>query len=117
MSKPKKFIVVSDVHGDKQDHVATDAALAFTADFKPEIRVIAGDLWDFGAIRKGASPEEQAESMASDYEAGRTFAMKFFKGGAVNHLMLGNHDFRAIELAHSNDAVRADLGHRMVGDI
>ena len=117
MTKPKRFVVVSDIHGDKQDTRATDAALAFTADFKPEVRVIAGDLWDFGAIRRGASAEEQAESMASDYEAGAVFANKFFKGGSEKHLLLGNHDIRPYDLAHSVDGVRSDLGKRMVKDI
>ena len=51
----KKFIIVSDIHGNMADMVAIRAALAFTKDFNPEIRVIAGDLWDFSAIRKGAS--------------------------------------------------------------
>jgi predicted phosphodiesterase len=117
MTKPKRFIVVSDIHGDQQDYTATKAALAFTADFKPEIRVIAGDLWDFGAIRKGASQDEQSVSMASDYEAGRLFANEFFKGGTEKHLLLGNHDIRVWDLAHSTDAVRADLGKRMANDI
>ena len=117
MYKPKRFIVVSDIHGDKKDDAATNAALAFVDDFKPDIRVIAGDLWDFGAIRKGASQDEQAESMAADYEAGRLFALRFFKGGKDNTLMLGNHDVRVWDLAHSNDAVRSDLGHRMAADI
>lgn len=117
MSKPKRFIVVSDIHGDRQDRKATAAALSFLDDFKPEIRVIAGDLWDFGAIRKGASAEEQAQSMASDYEEGKAFAVHFFKGGQENHLMLGNHDVRVYDLARSPDAVRADLGRRMSDDI
>lgn len=117
MSSPKRFIVVSDIHGDKQDRNATGAALAFTADFKPEIRVIAGDLWDFGAIRRGASAEEQAESMTEDYKAGRVFAAQFFKGGTENYLMLGNHDVRAWDLARSPDAVRKGLGVRMCEDI
>lgn len=99
------------------DSAAAEAALAFTADFKPEVRVIAGDLWDFGAIRKGASEEERSVSMRDDFEAGAEFADRFFPGGEDNHLMLGNHDVRAWDLAHSQDAVKADLGGRMVKDI
>jgi len=117
MSKPKRFVVVSDIHGDKQDERATDAALSFVDDFKPEIRVIAGDLWDFGAIRMGASPEERAVSMRDDFDAGHAFASRFFDGGTQNTLMLGNHDVRAYDLAHSTEATRADLGLRMVDDI
>ena len=47
--KPRRFIVCSDIHGDMQDPVAVKALQAFTKDYNPEIRVIAGDLWDFGA--------------------------------------------------------------------
>jgi Icc-related predicted phosphoesterase len=52
--KPKKFVIVSDIHGSMMDERACKAALSFTKDFKPDVKVIAGDLWDFSAIRKGA---------------------------------------------------------------
>lgn len=114
---PRRFVVVSDLHGNKRDVRAVEAALAFTADFKPEIRVIAGDLWNFSAIRKGASQTEQKESMAEDYEIGKRFAQEFFPGGKENHLMLGNHDVRVYDMAESCDGVRTDLAHKMIGDI
>ena len=56
--EPRKFIILSDIHGNMMDERACSAALAFAKDFKPDIKVIAGDLWDFSAIRKGASDEE-----------------------------------------------------------
>ncbi len=83
------------------DKRATDACLAFTRDFRPEIRVIAGDLWDFAAIRKGASEDERAKSMRDDFASGAAFARNFFKGGKENHLMLGNHDVRIYDLMES----------------
>jgi len=113
----KKFMVVCDIHGHQLDATATNAALAFAKDFNPEIRVIAGDLWDFSAIRKGASDEERKISMADDFEAGTRFADSFFKGGKQNTLMLGNHDVRVYDLTLSTDAVRRDLGEKMVQDI
>jgi predicted phosphodiesterase len=117
MKPPTPFCVVSDIHGSQLDERATEACLAFTESFKPKIRVIAGDLWDFSAIRKGASADEQAQSMAEDYEMGANFANRFFKGGATNHLMLGNHCSRVVDLSHANEGVRKDLGVRMVADI
>lgn len=113
----KKFIIVSDIHGNQQDQRAVEAALLFTKTFKPDIRVIAGDLFDFAAIRNGASDEERSISMADDYEAGASFAKRFFAGGKENHLMYGNHDDRIFMLAESGDAVRADLGRQMVMEI
>jgi len=117
LNAPKKFIVVSDIHGCEQDEAAVRAALAFNADFNAEIRVIAGDLWDFGAIRKGASEDERAVSMRDDFDAGAEFADKFFKGGTDNHLMLGNHDVRVYDLAEATDGVKRDLGEKMVEDV
>lgn len=117
MSKPKKFIVASDIHGDKQDPYAVEACLRFVSDFKPDIRVIAGDLFEFAAIRSGASNEERSESMSADFGAGSGFANRFFAGGRENHLMLGNHDVRAYDFARCVDATRRELGERMVDDI
>jgi hypothetical protein len=117
MKPPIAFQVVSDIHGIELDERATEACLAFTESFKPKIRVIAGDLWDFSAIRKGASADEQAQSMAEDYEAGVNFANCFFRGGTQNHLMLGNHclangtdvltdyGWMPVELVTTNDLV------------
>ena len=117
MKPPIPFQVVADIHGSQIDERASEACLAFTESFKPAIRVIAGDLWDFSAIRKGASADEQAQGMAEDYEDGVIFANRFFKGGKENHLMMGNHDVRVYDLAGSCDGVRGDLGQRMVADI
>ena len=117
MKDPIPFQVVADIHGSQIDERASEACLAFTESFKPVIRVIAGDLWDFSAIRKGASADEQAQGMAEDYEDGVAFANRFFKGGKENHLMMGNHDVRVYDLAGSCDGVRGDLGQRMVMDI
>ncbi len=113
----KKFQIVSDPHGIHMDPVATSAAIRFAQDFKPDIRVIAGDLWDFAAIRRGASADEQGQSMQTDFECGSQFADEFFKGGKKNVLMLGNHDVRPYDLRESRDGVRKDLGVKMVSDI
>ena len=113
----KRFTICSDIHGSLMDGTATDACISFVKDFKPEIRVIAGDLWDFAAIRNGANDDERAMSMRHDFDCGSAFAKAFFKGGKDNHLMLGNHDMRAWDLKDSVDAVRADLGEMMVRDI
>jgi len=112
-----RFIIASDLHGQHADSRAAQAVLACIKDFKPQIRVFAGDLWDFAAIRRGASEDERALSMRDDFDAGREFAGKFFKGGTSNHLLLGNHDIRPHMLRESPDAVRRDLGERMVKDI
>lgn len=113
----KRFQIVSDIHGSLADERATEASLAFAKDFNPEIRVIAGDLWDFAAIRRGASEDEKSTSMSDDFEAGQDYAKRFFNGGTKNVLMLGNHDHRIYQLAESCDGVKRDLGRQMLKDI
>lgn len=114
---PRRFSIVSDIHGEESDERACQAALSHTRDFNPEIRVIAGDLWNFAAIRAGADDRDKSKSMKSDYETGAKFAKRFFAGGKENHLMLGNHDVRVFDLAESIDGNKRDLGERMVADI
>ena len=104
---PKRFVVCSDIHGNQQDPVAVRAILDFTKDFKPEIRVINGDLYDLASLRKGASDEDRAVSLAEDWEAGNSFASKFFNGGKENHFLRGNHDERIYHLrANTNGLIR-----------
>lgn len=114
---PRRFQIVSDIHGCEKDERACSASLAFCRAFNPEIRIIAGDLFDFSAIRKGADETERHGSMLEDFKAGREYAEAFFAGGDERHLMLGNHDVRPLDMAESPDAVRSDLGTKMHQDI
>lgn len=110
-------MIVSDIHGSLKDETACNAAIACAKDFKPDIGVIAGDLFDFAAIRKGASLDEQSISMRDDFDMGIAFASEFFATATDRHFMLGNHDVRAWDMMETQDAVRKDLGERMVSDI
>jgi predicted phosphodiesterase len=94
MKNAKRFVICSDIHGDEQDADAVASLHAFCDDFKPTVRVINGDLWDFRNLRKGASDDEKAHSLEDDWQAGMEFADRFFKGGKDNHFLRGNHDER-----------------------
>ena len=48
-----------DVHGDQQDKKACEVFFKFAKDWKPEIRVMGGDLFDFRPLRKKASEDER----------------------------------------------------------
>ena len=114
----KTFQIVSDIHGIHRNERACDASLAFAKDFKPDIRVIAGDLFDFAAIRRGASDEERSLSLAEDYELGMDYAKRFFAGGSERVFLNGNHDSpRLLALSQSTDGARADLGKLMLRDL
>jgi predicted phosphodiesterase len=102
MSKhAQRFIVVSDNHGDMADAASVGALWSFMADWKPEIRIHAGDNFDFRNLRKGASDEEKAASLSEDWEMGNDFLRKFFEGGKSNHFLRGNHDERIYDFRNS----------------
>ena len=109
MSKgAQRFIVVSDNHGDMADEASVGALWTFMKEWKPEIRVHAGDNYDFRNLRKGASDEEKAASLADDWEAGNDFLRRFFNGGASNHYLRGNHDERLYEFRNSCSGMLRD---------
>jgi len=109
----KKFIVCSDVHGDMMDAAACRVFFNFAKAFKPDIKVFAGDLWDFRAIRKGASEDEKRESMSKDYNAGLKFLTEF----QPDFFLRGNHDERLWELAESDTGILADYAYHGVREV
>lgn len=113
----RRFVVVGDNHGDQIDPVCEKAFWAWMADFRPEIRIHSGDLWDFRAIRNGASQEERAESMQKDYEIGSGFAKRLFRGGSEKYLLLGNHDFRLWDLLNKSDGPLRDFAASKIAEI
>ena len=108
MKGDRRFVVVSDNHGDMVDGTAKAALQAFLIDFKPEVRVHAGDNWDFRNLRRGATDDERADSLVDDWEAGTEFLGKFFEGGKENWFLRGNHDERLWMFAHSATGLLRD---------
>lgn len=109
--KSRRFVVASDNHGDMQDGDAVGALFRFLDAFKPEIRIHAGDNWDFRNIRRGASDDEKAGSLAEDWEAGASFVRRFFRGGSDNHFLRGNHDERLWYLRANCAGLVRDYAH------
>jgi len=108
MSSPRRFVVVSDNHGDMADATATDALFAFLKDYQPEIRIHAGDNWDFRNLRKGASDEEKGASLEDDWKAGTGFLRKFFREGTTKVFLRGNHDERLWDFRESATGLLRD---------
>lgn len=90
-----KFVFASDVHGDMQCPESNAVLFNFIESYKPKLRVFGGDLWDFRAIRKGATDDEKQESMSADYVAGINWLKRF----KPHYFLRGNHDERLWELA------------------
>jgi predicted phosphodiesterase len=109
--KPRRFIVASDNHGDQQDDETATALRAFIADFRPQVRIHAGDNWDFRNLRKGASDDEKAHSLEDDWQAGSDWMRMFFDGGKENYFLRGNHDERLWKFAESATGLVRDYAH------
>ncbi len=99
--KAKRWIFVTDTHGDMIDPGAASALWDLMATFKPDIRIHGGDLFDFRCLRRGASNEETLEDLKADLDAGRAFAERF----KPTHWIRGNHDERLIDAMNSHTPV------------
>jgi len=113
-SRLKKWIYASDLHGDMQRTDVVEELLKFCDLFKPDIKIFGGDLFDFRAIRRGASATERADSMALDVELG----LQFLKDFKPQVFLRGNHDERLWDTAkYAGDGLvrdHAQEGVRMI---
>lgn len=114
--KQRRFVVASDLHGDWQDSATVSAVLEFNKAFRPDIRVFNGDLWDFSALRKGASEQDQSTPLDKDWLAGEAFAKAFFAGGKENHFLVGNHETRLWDMLESPKAQTAKFASMCIDD-
>ena len=111
--KWKKFVGGWDIHGDKQSPDANRVFFKFIDDFKPDIRICGGDVWDFRPLRKKASEEEKRESMVTDFKAGKRWLEQF----KPDYFLRGNHDERLWELAEKDCGVMSDYAYDGIGEI
>jgi len=111
MVRPKRFVVVSDNHGDMVDEVSANALWQFLKDWKPEIRVHAGDAFDFRNLRKNNSEDERQSSLEDDWMMGIDFIRKFFDGGKSNHFLRGNHDERIYDYSRNANGLMRDYAN------
>lgn len=109
----RRFLTCSDFHGDHHDPKTARAFLKFAELWKPDVKVFAGDLWDFRAMRRGASDEEKRDSLKRDYAEG----LQFLKEFSPDVFLLGNHDLRAWNLAESGNGLVSDFAAKLVEEI
>jgi predicted phosphodiesterase len=88
-----------------------DALASFIGRWKPQLRIHTGDCFDFGAWRRGATPDEQEEGITDDLKHGNYFLRKVLK---PTIFMQGNHDIRAEEQMLSRNGDRRDNAMRAV---
>lgn len=113
-SKLIKWVFSSDLHGDMQDGETVEAFLKFVKKFNPDVKIFGGDLFDFRAIRRGASQREKEDSMALDIQLG----LEFLKKHRPNVFLRGNHDERLWDTAkYANDGLARDHAQEGVRQI
>lgn len=113
----RRFVICGDNHGDQIDPVVEKAFFDWLPDWKPELRIHSGDLWDFRPLRNGATQEEKAQSMADDYSDGKMFAKRLFSGGDEKYFLRGNHDQRLWDLIDKSDGALRDFGTEKTREI
>lgn len=86
----KRFVFVSDTHGDHIDPQAYELFREWVKHWKPDIRIHGGDAFDFRWLRSRASDNEKAEEIQNDIQHGLDF-IRWFK---PTHFLYGNHDDR-----------------------
>lgn len=109
----RRFVVVSDNHGDMIDLAAERAFFEFVKYFKPTVRIHAGDNFDFRSLRRKASDMEQRDGLGADIDAGLAFLRKF----KPTHFLRGNHDERLWKLLKGDDRKMGDLARTVADDI
>lgn len=107
------FVVGFDIHGNEQDPKTNAAFFDFVSQWKPKHRIIGGDLWDFAALRKGASDSEKRISTKDDFDAG----MRWIDAFKPTAFVEGNHDVRIRKLAEKGTGALQDFAKERVEDI
>lgn len=100
-----RWAACGDNHGDQVDPSTLAAYQDFNKWFKPDIRIHLGDNWDFRWLRRSASDEEKAQTVAADFEAGLDF-IKWYKPTVF---LNGNHDDRLRKLLDSTAGAQREL--------
>ena len=75
--KPERFVCAFDLHGDMQHKPTVAAFLDFCKDFKPTVRIMGGDAFDFRWLRRSASEDEKLEAVTADFQQGVWFLEQF----------------------------------------
>jgi hypothetical protein len=118
MKKYQKFMAGFDLHGDMQDRAVTKKFFQFSEAFKPDIKIMGGDLFDFRGLRKKADKAEQAESLSDDVACGIEFLSKWMDGKGTKVWLRGNHCQRLWDVAESeSDGLKRDAAIKGVQEL
>ena len=106
-----RWVAAGDNHGHLVCQETQEALATFIGKWNPTLRIHLGDCWDFGAWRKGATPDEQEEGINEDLKAGNYFIKKVLKPTIY---LQGNHCIRAEDQVQSRNGDRRENAMRAV---
>ena len=107
MPKLIKFAAVGDSHGDMIDSDVATEFYKFLKFYKPHQTIMLGDAFDFRSIRKGASGQEEDESLVADVKAGKEFIKRIGEHN-LQAFLYGNHEDRLSQIisSHTNGIIQ-----------
>lgn len=110
----KRGIAIGCTHGDFANPALLAAVLNFCSIYKPHTRIHLGDYLDLAAFRGGAKgSKDEVRPLKDDIRGGFNFLEEY----RPTHLINGNHDQRAAELADHHNQIIAAAGQKIVGEI
>lgn len=119
MSPWRKFVFVTDSHGDLINWEVAEECVRFIGDFKPDDIVFGGDGADIRSLRGKAHAQEENESLKGDIEAFKKFmSMLYAPKGARKYYLWGNHEDRLQSAAESSgSAIVRDYAEGLIDEM
>ena len=113
----QKYLAVSCTHGAEADPRALDAMLRLKEAWRPQFTLHLGDAIDARCLRSGARKDSDSADHAADLADDLMQGLSFLKQLKPNVYLLGNHEARLTELAHSPNAVLSYAAGHVMGRI
>jgi hypothetical protein len=118
-SKWRKFVFVTDSHGDIINWDVAKECIKFIDKFEPDDIIFGGDGLDIRSLRGGAHAQEQDESLSTDINSFKRFMSMLFKSkGAKKYYLWGNHEDRLQSaVSTSGSAIIRDYAQGLIDEI
>jgi predicted MPP superfamily phosphohydrolase len=115
----RKFVFVTDSHGDIINWDAAEECAKFVKEFKPDDIIFGGDGLDIRSLRGKAHAQEENESLKDDMNAFKKFMTMLFSGSkADKYYLWGNHEDRLnIAAETSGSAIVRDYAEGLIDEI
>lgn len=97
------FSFATDSHGKYINTSTSDAYINHLKQFRPDLRIHGGDVFDFDCIRAGANPEERKTDILDDTNKG----IAFLRQMEPDIVLWGNHDDRLLNYISKQGTVEA----------